>query len=124
MELSKLGIKAQEMDSRLVKWLMFIDGASQDQWEELAMDTPGLKKAMTTLEFLSQDKEARMQYEARKKALLDEQSALDYVESRGKATRGKEIAVNMLQKGLSISLIAEVTGLSEAEIEALGNQLH
>lgn len=38
-------------------------------------------------------------------ALLDEQSALDYEESRGeakgKAARDKEIAINMLLKGLS-----------------------
>ncbi|GGA05172.1 hypothetical protein GCM10008018_59020 [Paenibacillus marchantiophytorum] len=96
------------------------------------MDTPGLKKAMTTLEFLSQDKEARMLYEARKKALLDEQSALDYVESRGreegrlegKAERDKEVVAGMLQEGLSVSVISRITGLSEAEIEELGKQVH
>ncbi|WP_051775650.1 RpnC/YadD family protein [Paenibacillus tyrfis] len=72
----------------------------------------------------------------RKKALLDEQSALDYAESRGRAEgrlegklEGKlegtlEIAANMLQKGLPVSLIAEVTGLSEMEIEALNKKLH
>ncbi|OPH46620.1 hypothetical protein BC351_14125 [Paenibacillus ferrarius] len=124
MELSKLGIKAHEMDSRLVNWLMFINGTNQDQWEELAMDTPGLKKAMTTLEFLSQDKEARMLYEARKRALLDEQSALDYVESRGEAKGKAEVAANMLQEGLPVSLIAKVTGLSETEVEALKNRIH
>ena len=124
MELAKLESKAHKMDSRLVNWLMFIHGANQDRWEELAMDTPGLKKAMTTLAFLSQDKEARMLYEMRRKALLNEQSALDYAEAKGKAAKGREIVVNMLEKGLSISLIAEVTGLSEAEIEAFSKQLH
>lgn len=96
------------------------------------MDTPGLKKAMTTLEFLSQNKEARALYEMRKKALLDEQSALDYAESRGREEgrlegklEGKlEIVASMLQKGLPVSLIAEVTGLSETEIEALNKKLH
>lgn len=92
------------------------------------MDTPGLKKAMTTLEFLSQDKEARMLYEMRKKALLDEQSALDYVESRGreegKVARDKEIVANMLQEGLSVSVISRITGLSVVEIEELGKQVH
>lgn len=128
MELPKLSLKSVRMDDRLVNWLMFISGAPKERWEELAMETPGLKKAMTTLEFLSQNKEARMLYEMRKKALLDEQSALDYAESRGrdvgKAERDKEIVASMLQKGLSISLIAEVTGLSEVEIEALKEQSH
>ncbi|WP_238177844.1 Rpn family recombination-promoting nuclease/putative transposase [Paenibacillus contaminans] len=123
------------MDHRLVNWLMFINGTPKDRWEELAMDTPGLKKAMTTLEFLSQNKEARMLYEMRKKALLDERSALDYAETRGreegklegklegKAERDKEIVASMLKKGLSISLIAEVTGLSSTDIEELDKRL-
>lgn len=128
MELPKLRLKPYHMENRLVNWLMFINGAPKERWEELAMDTPGLKKAMTTLEFLSQNKEARMLYEMRKKALLDEQSALDYAEARGeakgKAARDREIAISMLQKGLPLSLIAEITGLSESEVEALINQIH
>lgn len=136
MELPKLGLRTNKMDDRLVKWLMFINGAPKDRWEELAMDTPGLKKAMTTLEFLSQNKEARMLYEMRKKALLDERSALDYAETRGREEgklegrlegklEGKlEIAASMLKKGLSVTLIAEVTGLPAAEIETLNEQIH
>jgi len=132
MELPKLGLKPHKMDDRLVNWLMFIDGAPKERWEELAMDTPGLKKAMTTLEFLSQNKEARALYEMRKKALLDERSALDYAETRGREagrTEGiiegkKETALSMLQKGLPISLIAEITRLTEEEIEALSKQMH
>lgn len=91
------------------------------------MDTPGLKKAMTTLGFLSQDKEMRALYEMRKKAQLDEQSALDYAETRGEK-RGEErsrrtVAINLLRKGnIGIADIAEVTGLSEAEIEELKKQ--
>lgn len=85
------------------------------------MDTPGLKKAMTTLGFLSQDKELRALYEMRKKALLDEQSALDYAESRGRSA----VAMNLLRIGsMSSAEIAEVTGLSEAEIEDLKKQWH
>lgn len=144
MELPKLGMKHRNIEDRLVNWLMFINGAPKERWEELAMETPGLKKAMTTLEFLSQNKEARMLYEMRKKALLDEQSALDYAKTKGreegwmegklegklegkqegKAERDKEIAASMLQKGLSVSLVAEVTGLSVTEIDELNNRLH
>ncbi|MDF2648488.1 MAG: hypothetical protein K0Q73_4293 [Paenibacillus sp.] len=141
LELPKLKKAAHNMDNRLVRWLTFISGASQERWEELAMDTPGLKKAMTTLEFLSQDKEMRALYEMRRKAQLDEQSALDYAESRGEERgekrgeergekRGEErgrtaVAMNLLRKGsMSISEITEVTGLSEAEIEELKKQWH
>lgn len=89
------------------------------------MDTPELKKAMTTLEFLSQDKEMRALYEMRKKAQLDEQSALDYAESRGEERGRIAVAFNLLRKGsMSIADIAEATGLSEAEIEELKKQWH
>jgi len=97
-----------------------------------------MKKAMTTTEFIRQNKEARMLKEMRKKALLDERSALDYAETRGweaGRTEGraegraegviegkKETAMSMLQKGLPISLIAEITRLSEEEIEALASR--
>lgn len=41
MELPKPGLKPHKMDDRLVNWLMFINGAPKDRWEELAMDIPG-----------------------------------------------------------------------------------
>ncbi|HUC92104.1 MAG TPA: hypothetical protein VMS09_08760 [Paenibacillus sp.] len=82
------------------------------------MDTPGHKKAMTTL-FLSQDKEMRALYEMRKTAQLDEQSALDYAETRGRS----EVAMNLLRKGsMSTEEITEATGFSEAEITGLKKQ--
>ena len=39
--------------------------------EELAKEDTAMRKALTTLEFLSQDEEARQLYEARQKALHD-----------------------------------------------------
>ena len=40
----------------------------------------------------------------------------------GKVERDREIALSMLQKGLEVSLISEVTGLSVAEIEQLNHR--
>ncbi|CQR51567.1 hypothetical protein PRIO_0314 [Paenibacillus riograndensis SBR5] len=40
------------------------------------MNEPGLEKAMNTLQYLSQDSEARRLYEARQKYLHDEASML------------------------------------------------
>lgn len=41
------------------------------------MNEPELKKSMDTLEFLSQDQEARMRYEARQKYLHDQASLME-----------------------------------------------
>ena len=40
-------------------------------------------------------------------------------EAKGKAERTREVAQNLLHLGLPIAQIAEATGLSPAEIEAL-----
>lgn len=103
------------------------------------MNKPELKKAMTTLEFLSQDREARMRYEARQKFLHDEASLADSAMAEGKRRgveagfqkgieqgleKGKhqallEMARNMLSLGLDIEVIAKATGLSQEAIRSL-----
>jgi predicted transposase/invertase (TIGR01784 family) len=138
-ELSKL-TKAHGMDDPLVRWLTFIKGVSKEMWEELATDTPGLKKAMTTLEFLSQDKKMRALARAREKALRDEISELDSARREGEEkgrtegekkgekkgrTEGEEskaiqIAKNLLiEEDMDVSKIARITGLPASEIEKL-----
>lgn len=95
------------------------------------MNEPGLEKAMDTLQYLSQDSEARRLYEARQKYLHDEASMLEGARRAGlKAGMQegikegikegtKEVAKNMLKLGIDIATIAKATGLSEQEILAL-----
>ena len=79
------------------------------------MNEPGLEKAMDTLQYLSQDSEARRLYEARQKYLHDEASMLGSAKLAGI----KKVANNMLAMNLDIKMIAKATGLSEQEINAL-----
>lgn len=103
------------------------------------MNEPELKKAMTTLEFLSQDQEARMRYESRQKFLHDEASLVDSAMKEGNRRgveagfqkgieqgleQGKhqaqlDMARNMLSLGLDIEVIAKATGLSQEDIRSL-----
>jgi predicted transposase/invertase (TIGR01784 family) len=123
LELSKLG--KYSLDDPLVRWLTFIKGVHKEMWEDLAMDTPGLKKAMTTLEFLSQDKEMRALALAREKALRDETSKLSWARKEGRAEEKIQIVKNLLNEGdTDVSKIARITGLSESEIEKLKEQKH
>ena len=82
-----------------------------------------MEKAMTTLEFLSQDQKTRMLYEARQKALHDYASAIGHAEERG-MEKGKlegrlEVARRMLTKGVSLEEAADLTDLSMEELAAL-----
>ncbi|EPD82304.1 hypothetical protein HMPREF1207_04130 [Paenibacillus sp. HGH0039] len=99
------------------------------------MNEPTLKKAMDTLEFLSQDREARRLYEERQKYLHDEASMIEWATEKGMAKgmaqgiakgiaegeqkKAIQIAKNMLALGLQVSVIAQASGLSEAEVESL-----
>ncbi|MET3937622.1 putative transposase/invertase (TIGR01784 family) [Paenibacillus sp. PvP094] len=87
------------------------------------MNEPTLKKAMDTLEFLSQDREARRLYEERQKYLHDEASMIEWATEKGLVEGEKrkaiEIAKNMLSLGIEVSVISKASGLSESEVEAL-----
>lgn len=91
------------------------------------MSEPTIKKAMNTLEFLSQDSEARIRYEERQKYLHDEASAMEWAmdnglekgKQQGERQKALEIAKNLLNEGLAIDLISKVTGLSAKDILSL-----
>lgn len=91
------------------------------------MKDPILKKALDTLEYLSQDEETRRLYEERQKYLHDEASMLQGAKEEGKAEGiavGKaegilEVAEKMLSKGFDTPFILEVTGLSEEELRRI-----
>nr|WP_326056193.1 Rpn family recombination-promoting nuclease/putative transposase [Paenibacillus chitinolyticus] len=84
-------------------------------------------KQKSTLEFLSQDREARRLYEERQKYLHDEASMIEWATEKGMAKgiaegeqkKAIEIAKNMLALGLQVSVIAKASGLSEDEVESL-----
>ncbi|MGG1616074.1 Rpn family recombination-promoting nuclease/putative transposase [Paenibacillus sp. NRS-1775] len=98
LELPKLNEQAVSMEEGgLVNWLLFLKGTDQSKWEVLTMKEPVLKKAMDTLEFLSQNEEARRQYEARQKYLHDEASMIEGATIKGIAA-GKKIGQEIGQK--------------------------
>ena len=95
------------------------------------MNEPAIAKAMTALEFIEQDEDARRMYELREKARWDYTSAMDASLEQGKAegkaegklegkAEGKiEIARNMLLLKINIDVIQKATGLSCEEISKL-----
>jgi predicted transposase/invertase (TIGR01784 family) len=139
LELAKLDSHKIPTNGGLVHWLLFLKSRNKKQWEVLKMREPVLGKAMTVLEFLSQDEEARRLYEMRQKALHDEASSLAGAKEegikegikigteKGKEEGRREEKVNtvraMLQNGIDINVICEVTKLTKEEIAALQIQI-
>lgn len=126
-------------DNELEKWLLLFEADEHEdirkELEAIAMQDPVMKRAFEKWEDLSRDEKMWIEYETRKKAIQDEMSAVREAELRQMKAReeGREegltegkagIVRNMLTKGLDNSEIAELTGLSLAEVEQLKRQLH
>lgn len=100
---------------------------------------PALKKAMSVLEFLSQDEQARQRYIDRQKFLWDEASMIEGAREEGlkkgmekgiqkgieegikegQAESKRKIAMNMLNLGLDQATIIKASGLTSSELEEL-----
>jgi predicted transposase/invertase (TIGR01784 family) len=116
LELSKIDTTEIPTEGGLLNWLLFLKSENKQLWEVLKMHDAKLGKAMTALEFLSQDKEARRLYEMRQKALHDEASMLAGAREEGEKKGTKKVAKALLQKGMDLQFISEITKLTEDEI--------
>jgi predicted transposase/invertase (TIGR01784 family) len=123
LELSKLDKQLITAGGGLINWLLFLRSNNKENWEVLKLQEPELGKAMTVLEFLSQDAEARRLYEMRQKALHDEASLVEGAREEGEQKGKLEVAANMLSKGMDINLVTELTGIPMEDLKKL-NQTH
>ena len=120
LELSKLRDHPVAVDRSLIRWLTFLSARTKDHMVELVKGYPAMEKAMTTLEFLSQDQQTRMLYEARQKALHDYASAI----GSAKLETAKAIARGLLESGVDLEIIMKTTELSKVQIEELRQGPH
>ena len=128
-------------------WMQFIKDPESIPPEFL--NIPEIKEAMEELQYVSQDKAMRAEYEARMREINDFNSAITNAENKGEKIglekgkaegekigleKGKaeglaegenkkaiEVARKMLAKGMDINDISELSGLSAEEIEKLKN---
>jgi len=124
LELPKLHTQVIPVDRRLVRWLTFLSARTKEKMEEVVKGDAVMEKAMTTLEFLSQDRQTRMLYEERQKGLHDYVSAIEEATEKGKLESKLDMARKLLTKGVDIQMIEEVSGLARDQIEALREELH
>jgi predicted transposase/invertase (TIGR01784 family) len=105
------------------EWLQFLKSESEEEFEMIAQSNPVIQKAYVELKRLSQDEEAQLLYEAREKAIRDENSRTRFAIKKGRLEgerkRNLEIAKNMLKMNFSIEQISEITELGMEEIQKL-----
>ena len=127
IELPKLPLELQEGCTGLELWAKFINAERKEEFDMLAEKDPYIDSAYQQLQVISQDKQKRMEYEAREKAVRDYNQGMYEAEERG-VKRGREegrkegwqdghaeasihIAKNMMGLGIPLEDISKYTGL-------------
>ena len=71
VELPKLPKELKEDSDEILLWAKFINAEKKEEFDMLAEKNPYIEKAYEKLQVISRDREKRMEYEAREKAILD-----------------------------------------------------
>ncbi len=71
VELPKLPKELKEDSDEILLWAKFINAEKKEEFDMLAERNPYIEKAYEKLQVISRDREKRLEYEAREKAILD-----------------------------------------------------
>jgi predicted transposase/invertase (TIGR01784 family) len=135
IELPKFKITNIDLLTNIVeKWCFFFknaDKTSESDLRKLVGSDSVIERAYEELNQFNWSEEELRTYDQENKRIMDNQAAEDYLvnhakaegKAEGKAEEKEEIALNLLKKGLSDSLISSATGLSIDEVLKLKKEL-
>jgi predicted transposase/invertase (TIGR01784 family) len=105
------------------EWLQFLRSRQKEEFEMIAAANPEIRKAVDNLYELSADEKVRAEYEQRQKAWRDRMSAIEGAKEdgiqKGRIEGREDVARKLKKMGLSVSQIADGTGLLPEVIEKL-----
>lgn len=113
IELPKIKEEEQE---ELIDWLLFLENPQSERVKTKMEENEELKEAVEKLEGMSEDDYMQRIADLREKAILDYNSGMGNALRKGIKKGKLETAKKMLEKGMDIDTIIEVTGLSKDEI--------
>ena len=143
IELQKFKKKNPDIETKLAQWLWLFIGGEEEKMRNIGKKNKEIEKIDKKLASMSLSREERNNYEFRRKAILDEISAIDFANRKGLAKgmkkgirqgidKGMEeglkqgtrqekekIAKQMKNKNMDKNLIIELTGLTEDEIDKI-----
>lgn len=105
IELPKLPKELKEDSNDIELWAKFINAERKEEFDMLAQKNKYIESAYERLQIISQDRQKRLEYEAREKAILDHNQMMLEAEERGEE-RGRELAEEQINK-LNAFLIHE-----------------
>ena len=125
IELSKYDDRLSTLLDRWVNFLKKADYYNRKNFPIELKSIPTIEKAFEVLENFSMTEYERDSYEARLKWLLDEEAAIITAENKGmkkglakgKAEGKAEVAKKMLEKGIDLKTVLELTGLNSEDLK-------
>lgn len=118
LELPKLPPE-QKSETDLMQWMRFLNGKRREDFEKMAKKNSCFEEAYKELDKLSADEKKRLEYEARQKAIRDSDILIKTGENRGR----KEIILSMIEAGLPLEQIAEITKETLETIQELKKKM-
>ena len=142
LELKKLPEELQN-DDEVIRWMRFLAGKNRKELEDMAGTSEYIEEAYRELERMSADERARLEYEARQKAIRDHdaimssawetgmekglqegmvkglQEGMEKGLQQGIRQERQDIVFRMLEKGMDPEMIADLTGMNIEEIQKL-----
>ena len=120
LELMKLPRDLRE-DDEVIRWMRFLAGKTREEFEDMAGRSEYIEEAYRELERMSADERARLEYEARQKAIRDHEAIMSSAWNRGLQEgiqqERQSMIRSMLEGGASPEEIVRLTGVTEEEVE-------
>ena len=120
IELPKLPAELKDSDDILL-WAKFINAEKKEEFDMLSNKNKYIDNAYDHLKIISQDKQKRMEYEAREKAIRDHNQMIWESREAGRKEQAIYTARKLIKSGASADVIIDLTGLSYSEVEKLRN---
>ena len=135
IELPKLPpeLKDNVENDKVFLWAKFISSEKKEDFDMIAQKDPYIKSAYQQLQIISQDKQKRLEYEAREKAGRDHnqmmfeakesgrKEGIEIGKEQGEYNKSIQIAKNLISLGSDVDFIAKATNLSIEQIQTLQN---
>ena len=142
LELRKLPEELQS-DDEVIRWMRFLAGKNRKELEDMAGTSEYIEEAYRELERMSADERARLEYEARQKAIRDHDAimssawetgmekglqegreqgmkqGMQQALQQGIRQERQDIVFRMLEKGMNPEMIADLTGMNIEEIQKM-----
>ena len=120
LEFPKLPNELKEDSSDMLLWAKFINAERKEEFDMLAEKNPYIQSAYEQLQIISQDKQKRLEYEAREKAIRDYNQLMYEAKEQGiEQGEYKKLLQQILKKMKKNKTIDQIADELEETIETI-----